>query len=155
MFVKIILSVLLCLSAGAAGSSLTATAIPEWYVALNKPSFSPPHWLFAPVWTALYILMGIAGALVWHRGLKDPAVRAALVAFLIQLILNASWSFLFFGLRSPLFGLVDILFLWVMILVTIARFSKVSLPAALMLIPYLFWVTFASGLNFGIFLLNK
>ncbi|HOW87756.1 MAG TPA: tryptophan-rich sensory protein [Candidatus Omnitrophota bacterium] len=155
MLAKLIFCVLLCLSAGAAGSFFTASAIPDWYAALNKPSFSPPNWLFAPVWTALYILMGIAAALVWRRGLKNPPVRSALVAFLIQLILNVSWSFLFFGLRSPLSGLVDILFLWAMILVTITRFFKVSILAALMLIPYLLWVTFASGLNLGIFLLNR
>lgn len=98
--------------------------------------------------------MGLAVAIVWQKGLRNPQVRTALVIFLVQLILNMLWSFLFFGLRSPLYGLVDILFLWAMILVTIARFSKVSIPAALLLIPYLLWVTFATGLNLGILLLN-
>jgi tryptophan-rich sensory protein len=99
--------------------------------------------------------MGLAAAIVWQKGLQNPQVRIALVAFLVQLILNMVWSVLFFGLRSPLYGLIDILFLWVMILVTIAQFSKVSAPAAALLIPYLLWVTFASGLNLGIFLLNR
>lgn len=154
MLIKTFVCVLLCLSAGGIGSTFTAPAIPEWYAALNKPSFSPPNWLFAPVWTALYILMGFAAALVWRKGLQEPKVRAALVAFLLQLILNMLWSVFFFGMRSPLAGLVDILFLWTMILVTIARFSKVSTWAAALLVPYLLWVTFASGLNLGIFLLN-
>jgi tryptophan-rich sensory protein len=155
MLIKVIVSILLCLSAGGIGSAFTASSISEWYATLNKPSFSPPNWLFAPVWTLLYVLMGLAAALVWQKGLQNPQVRIALAVFLMQLILNMVWSFLFFGLRSPLYGLVDILFLWLMILVTIAQFSKVSIPAALLLIPYILWVTFASGLNLGIFLLNR
>jgi len=155
MLIKAILCILLCLSAGGIGSTFTASAIPEWYATLVKPSFSPPNWVFAPAWTLLYILMGLAAARVWQRGLQNPQVRTALVVFLIQLILNMLWSVLFFGLRSPLYGLVDILFLWAMILATIAQFSKVSTLAAALLIPYILWVTFASGLNLGIFLLNK
>ena len=155
MLLKAIFCILLCLSAGGIGSTFTASAIPAWYATLAKPSFSPPNWIFAPVWTLLYIMMGLAAALVWQKSLQAPQVRAALVTFLIQLILNMIWSFLFFGLRSPLYGLIDILFLWAMILVTIAQFSKVSIPAALFLIPYIFWVTFAFGLNLGIFLLNR
>jgi tryptophan-rich sensory protein len=155
VLIKSIVCIFLCLSAGGIGSAFTAAAIPEWFVTLSKPSFSPPNWIFAPVWTLLYIMMGLAAALVWKKGLEYPQVRGALVVFLIQLILNMAWSVLFFGLRSPLYGLIDILFLWVMILVTIARFSKVSTPAALLLTPYLLWVTFASGLNLGIFLLNR
>lgn len=155
MLIRIIFCIFLCLSAGGIGASFTASAIPTWYATLVKPSFAPPNWVFAPVWTLLYILMGLAAAIVWQKGLQNPQVRTALVAFLIQLILNMIWSALFFGLRSPLCGLIDILFLWTMILVTIAQFSKVSVPAALLLIPYILWVTFATGLNFGIFLLNR
>lgn len=154
MLIKAFVCVLLCLSAGGIGSAFTVSAIPEWYATLNKPSFSPPNWIFAPVWTFLYILMGLAAAIVWQKGLQNPQVRTALVVFLIQLILNMLWSVLFFGLKSPLYGLIDILFLWAMILVTIAQFSKVSTSAAALLIPYILWVTFASGLNLGIFLLN-
>ena len=155
MLIKAFVCIFLCLSAGGIGSAFTASAIPEWYATLAKPSFSPPNWIFAPVWTLLYILMGLAAALVWRKGLQSPQVRTALVVFLIQLILNMIWSVLFFGLRSPLYGLVDIVFLWVMILVTIAQFFKVSTPAAVLLIPYILWVTFATGLNLGILLLNK
>ena len=155
MLIKAFICILLCLSAGGIGSAFTAPAIPGWYATLTKPSFSPPNWVFAPAWTLLYILMGLAAAMVWQKGLQNPQVRTALVVFLLQLILNMLWSVLFFGLRSPLYGLVDILFLWGMILVTIAQFSKVSLPAAALLIPYILWVTFASGLNIGIFLLNR
>jgi len=155
MLIKAFLFIFLCLSAGGIGSAFTASAIPEWYATLAKPSFSPPNWIFAPVWTLLYILMGLAATIVWEKGLRTPGVRTALVAFLSQLILNMLWSVLFFGLRSPLYGLVDILFLWAMILVTIAQFSRISIPAALLLLPYILWVTFAAGLNLGIFLLNK
>ncbi len=154
MLIKILFSTALCLSAGAIGSAFTIAAIPEWYATLQKPSFSPPNWMFGPVWTLLYVLMAVAAAMVWQKGLQNPPVRKALTVFLLQLILNTVWSYLFFGLRSPLYGLVDILFLWAMILVTIAQFSKVSVPAALLLIPYLLWVTFATGLNLGILLLN-
>lgn len=155
MLIKAVVCIFLSLSAGAIGATFTSAAIPAWYATLAKPSFSPPNWIFAPVWSTLYILMGIAAALVWRKGLREPAVRTALAIFLFQLILNTLWSFFFFGLRSPLLGLADILFLWGMILVTIAQFFKVSVPAALLLIPYLLWVTFASGLNLGIFLLNR
>jgi len=155
MLIKAILCILLCLSAGGIGSAFTTSAIPTWYATLVKPSFSPPNWIFAPAWTLLYILMGLAAASVWQKGLQHPQVRSALVVFLIQLILNMLWSVLFFGLRSPFYGLVDILFLWAMILVTIAQFSKVSTTAAALLIPYILWVTFACGLNLGIWLLNK
>lgn len=155
MLMKTVFCVALCLSAGWIGSTFTASAVPEWYGTLAKPFFSPPAWVFAPVWTILYILMGLAAAILWQKGLQDPRVRVALVFFLIQLSLNMMWSVLFFGLRSPLLGLFDILFLWVMILVTMAQFFKVSVPAAFLLVPYLLWVTFASGLNLGIFLLNR
>ncbi|MEI7751014.1 MAG: TspO/MBR family protein [Candidatus Omnitrophota bacterium] len=155
MLIKAILCILLCLSAGGIGSTFTMPAIPTWYASLIKPSFSPPNWVFAPAWTLLYILMGLAAAKVWQKGLQNPQVRTALVIFLVQLILNMLWSVLFFGLRSPLYGLVDILFLWAMILVTIAQFSKVSTLAAALLLPYILWVTFASGLNIGIFFLNR
>ena len=147
-------SVLFCMSAGAVGSFYTLKAIPDWYATLNKPAFTPPSWIFGPVWSVLYVMMGIAAWQVWSKGLKEQAVRKALVFFLIQLVLNTVWSFLFFGLRSPILGLVDILLLWFVILATINSFSKVSLMAAALLIPYLFWVTFASGLNLGIVLLN-
>lgn len=155
MLLKALFCILLCLSAGGIGSAFTFSAIPEWYSTLQKPALSPPNWVFAPVWTVLYVLMGLAASIVWQKGLRDRKIRAALVLFLVQLMLNTLWSWFFFGLRSPLYGLIDILFLWAMILVTIARFFRISVPAGLLMVPYLLWVTFASGLNLGIFLLNR
>lgn len=145
----------LCQGAGAVGSLFTIPAIPGWYAHLQKPSFSPPNWVFAPAWTILFTLMAIAAYQVWMKGLKEPLVRSALVAFLAQLAFNSLWSFLFFGLRSPFYALLEIFVLWLMILVTILRFLKVSRTAAGLLIPYLLWVSFACSLNLGIFLLNR
>ncbi len=114
---KLVVSIVACLAAGAIGSVFTRSAIPTWYATLEKPFFTPPNWLFAPVWTLLYILMGIAAFLVWRKGLENRQVRIALIVFLIQLILNALWSVVFFGLESPLYGLIVISVLWVAILV--------------------------------------
>jgi len=144
-----------CLAAGAIGSIFTRSAIPTWFVTLEKPVFSPPNWLFAPVWTLLYILMGIAAFLVWRKGLGNGQVRSALIVFLIQLILNTLWSVVFFGLESPLFGLVIISVLWVVILVTVIQFFNISRAASMLLWPYLLWVTFAAVLNSSIWLLNR
>ncbi len=144
-----------CLTAGAIGSIFTRSAVTTWYATLGKPAFSPPNWLFAPVWTLLYILMGIAAFLVWRKGLGNRQVRSALIVFLIQLILNTLWSMVFFGLESPLFGLVVISVLWVVILVTVIQFFKISRAASILLWPYLLWVTFAAVLNSSIWLLNR
>jgi benzodiazapine receptor len=152
---KLVVSIVACLAAGAIGSVFTRSAIPTWYAALEKPPFNPPNWLFAPVWTFLYILMGIAAFLVWRKGLGNRQVRAALIVFLIQLILNALWSVVFFGLESPLFGLIVISILWVVILVTVIQFFKISRAASVLLWPYLLWVTFAAVLNSSIWLLNR
>ncbi|HPW65104.1 MAG TPA: tryptophan-rich sensory protein [Candidatus Omnitrophota bacterium] len=154
-FVKLVLSLVFCFAAGAAGAAVISQAIPSWYATLEKPSFAPPARIFGPVWSALYLMMGIAAWIVWSKGLKEEAVRKGLALFLFQLALNSVWSYLFFGLRSPFCGLLDILFLWAAILATIGQFSKVSITAAVLLIPYLAWVTFAAGLNFGICLLNR
>ena len=151
---RFLFAFILCQSAGAVGSLFTIPAIPGWYAHLQKPSFCPPDWIFAPVWTVLFTMMAMAASLVWSKGLKEPGVRAALIVFLAQLALNSAWSFLFFGLRSPLYGLVEIFVLWFMILVTILQFLKISRPAAWLLVPYLLWVSFACSLNLGIFLLN-
>ncbi len=151
---KFLVALGLCQGAGIAGSPVTAPAIPGWYASLQKPSFSPPNWLFAPVWATLFTLMALAAYQVWSRGLEHPQVRHALTAFLAQLVLNVFWSYLFFGLRSPGYALLEIFVLWAMILVTMLRFFKVSRIAGLLLLPYLLWVGFACGLNFGIVLLN-
>ena len=152
---KLVVSIVACLAAGAIGSIFTRSAISTWYATLEKPPFSPPNWLFAPVWTLLYILMGIAAFLVWRKGLGNRRVRSALIVFLIQLILYTLWSVVFFGLESPLFGLVIISVLWVVILVTVIQFYKISRAASVLLWPYLLWVTFAAVLNYSIWLLNR
>ncbi len=148
------ISISFCLLAGAIGSFFTFESIPTWYAAINKPFFTPPNWIFGPVWTTLYILMGVSLYLVWQS--KPSKNRTyALVLFSIQLLLNTVWSILFFGLQSPLFAFIEIIFLLFSILLT-ARYSYfVSKGAGYLFIPYICWVTFASLLNFAIFLLNQ
>ena len=148
-------SILVCLLAGLIGSFATRAKIPGWYAGLEKPSFNPPAWLFGPVWTALYILMGIALFLVWRKGLAARGVKAALIVFLVQLVLNVLWSFAFFGAESPLAGLVVIIALWATIAATIAAFAPLSRVAAVLLVPYVLWVSFAAILNASIYFLNR
>jgi tryptophan-rich sensory protein len=154
MIKKFIISLLVCLAAGFLGSIFTTPSIPTWYASLAKPSFNPPNWLFAPVWTILFILMGISAFLVWQKGLKKKGVKKALGFFLAQLIFNVLWSFLFFKFHSPFLALLDIIFLWFLILLTIFKFFKINNTAGLLLIPYLLWVSFASILNYAIYRLN-
>ncbi len=151
---KLIISIVICLAAGAIGSIFTADAIPGWYATLNKPSFNPPNWLFGPVWTALYIMMGISLFLIWKEGTGNTLVRPALTIFIAQLILNLLWSIVFFGMQSISGGLVIIILLWIAIVFTITKFYKISSVAGILLIPYLLWVTFASVLNFFFYRLN-
>jgi benzodiazapine receptor len=154
-FLRLAACILICQAAGALGSVFTVKSLDVWYASLVKPSFNPPGWVFGPVWTALYILMGIAAWLVWRSGsLAEPPVRNALLLFLVQLSLNALWSFLFFGLRSPLLALADILALLAAILATIAAFRPISPMAARLMVPYLAWVSFATVLNAAIWKLN-
>jgi tryptophan-rich sensory protein len=143
------------LLASAIGSFATMRAIPTWYKGLAKPSFNPPAWLFGPAWTVLYLMMAVAAWLVWKQGLGAPGVKLALAAFLVQLVLNCLWSIVFFGLRSPLAGLVDIVAMWLAILATIVLFFRVSTPAGLLLLPYIAWVSFAALLNAAILRLNR
>jgi tryptophan-rich sensory protein len=151
---KLVASIILCQLAGLLGSLFTTSAIPTWYVTLNKPSFTPPNWIFSPVWISLFILMGISLFFVW-REQGHPKLKIALVFFFIQLILNILWSAAFFGIRSPLLGLIDIVLLWVAILLTIQNFVKVSKFAGLILLPYFLWVSFATLLNFSLWFLNR
>ena len=151
---RLIASVVICQLAGVIGSLFTTPAIPTWYATLRKPSFTPPNWIFSPVWIALFVLMGIAAFLVWNKGLSDQKVKIALSIFALQLILNVLWSVMFFGLRSPLAGLIEIAVLWMAILLTIFYFFKVSHVAGILLIPYFLWVSFAAVLNFSIWRLN-
>jgi benzodiazapine receptor len=151
---KLIASIIICQLAGVIGSLFTTPAIPTWYATLKKPSFTPPNWVFSPVWISLFVLIGIAAFLVWNKGLSDQKVKIALSIFAVQLILNALWSVMFFGLRSPLAGLIDIAVLWVAILLSILYFFRVSSAAGILLIPYILWVSFAAVLNFSIWRLN-
>ena len=147
---------LLSLAAGAIGGLWTApsTAPGGWYYQIEKPSWTPPPWLFGPVWTALYVAMGVAAWLVWRRG-GWKTQRGPLVLWLIQLFLNTIWSGLFFGLRSPALGLIEIVILWIVILLTILAFRRISQAAAWLMVPYLLWVTFATALTFAVWRLNS
>jgi benzodiazapine receptor len=152
---KLLVSLAACQLAGFLGSIFTRSAIPSWYAQLQKPSFAPPNWLFAPMWISLYLLMAVAAYLVWQKGLGSSGVRAALGVFLVQLLLNALWSPVFFGLRSPLAGAAIIVVLWLAILATIIAFAKISPPAAWLLVPYILWVSLATALNISIYFLNR
>lgn len=151
---KLPVSLIVCQFAGVLGSLFTTPAIPTWYKTLNKPSFSPPNWIFSPVWISLFVLMGIALFLVWRKQ-GQPYVKTALIFFFAQLILNTLWSIAFFGLKSPLLGLIDIVLLWMAILLTILNFLKVSKVAGWLLLPYLLWVSFATILNYFLWVLNR
>jgi translocator protein len=152
-FLKYLASVLICLGVGFAGSYFTISEIPTWYASLNKPFFSPPNWVFGPVWTTLYIMMGISIALVVE---KAPKIKRNdfLGIFAFQLILNFLWSVVFFGIHQPLPAFIIIIALWINILVLILLFRKYSLAASLLLVPYLLWVSFASFLNLAVVYLN-
>jgi benzodiazapine receptor len=153
-YFKLFASVLLCQLAGAAGSIFTASSLTDWYSLLEKPVFNPPSWVFFPVWTLLYTLMGISLYIVWEKGLHDREVKIGLIIFGIQLVLNILWSFLFFGLRSPYYGFVEIIFLWLAILLTIIQFRNISKTASYLLVPYILWVSFAALLNYNLWILN-
>lgn len=148
----LILSIGICLGAGFLSSFFTISAIPDWYQSLNKPFFSPPNWIFAPVWTILYILMGISLYIV--RDSTSKIKRRALNLFFIQLFLNFIWSIIFFGMKNPLFALIDIILLWFAVFFTIKSFYKISVIASNLLVPNLLWISFASVLNLMIVVLN-
>ncbi len=148
-------SVLVCEAAGLIGSLFTRPSIAGWYAGLAKPSFRPPNWIFAPVWTALYALMGIAAYLIYEKGVKRADVRKALAYFAVQLVLNVLWSIVFFGAHSLLGGVIVILLLWALILATILLFSRISKAAACLLVPYILWVSFATVLTISFAVLNK
>jgi len=151
----ILIAIVICELAGAVGSIFTTPAIPGWYAGLTKPPFNPPNWVFAPVWTILYALMGMAAYLVYEKRAKTGAVRKALVVFGAQLILNALWSIVFFGAHAILGGIVVIVLLWAMILASIWLFAKISKAAAALLVPYVLWVGFATVLNISLYALNR
>ena len=149
---KLIISIVLPQVAGGLGALVTISSVGSWYQTINKPSFTPPSWLFGPAWTTLYLLMGIAMFLIWKSDHSQK--KTALWLFGIQLFLNGIWSPAFFGLESPILGLVVIVPLWVMILVCIKVFFPINKTAAYLMIPYLMWVSFATALNASIWYLN-
>lgn len=146
-------AIILCQAAGLIGTIFTMDAIPTWYANIVRPALNPPSWIFGPVWTLLYTLMGIALYIVWKK--RDAIGRKkALTVFGIQLVLNAIWSIIFFGLKETGWAFVDISLMWIFILYTIVVFYKISRPAAYLLLPYIVWVSFAAYLNFAIWRLN-
>ena len=151
---RISIAVGVCLLVGFLSSIATQSSIDSWYVTLNKPDFNPPNWIFAPVWTVLYIAMGVAAGLVWARGFYHKWVQTALYHFAFQLMFNALWSVVFFGFQQPFWALIVILTLLILIALTIKWFRVVSKPAAWLMVPYLLWVCFATVLNFSIWSLN-
>jgi benzodiazapine receptor len=151
---KLVLSILICQAAGIIGSFFTASSVENWYPSLIKPAFTPPGWVIGLVWVILFTLMGISLFLVWRKGMERPEVKAALTVFAAQLIVNILWSLAFFGLKSPLAGIVVIVVLWTLILLTVIKFLPLSKAAALLLVPYILWVSFAAFLNITIWRLN-
>jgi tryptophan-rich sensory protein len=135
---------------------VTRDSITTWYPTLIKPVFNPPNWIFAPVWSLLYIMMGIAAGRIWNQiQQEEKQVKKAMTFFVIQLALNALWSYLFFGLHNPLLALVEIIILWLMIYETYTQFKPIDKLAANLLLPYLVWVSFATILNGSIWWLNR
>ena len=150
----IVISVSVCLLVGFLSGFATQSSVADWYTTLNKPFFNPPNWIFGPVWTVLYILMGIAAGLVWSKGWHHRWVKTALYHFGFQLIFNALWSVVFFGFRQPFWALLVILILLALILLTMKAFYVASKTASYLLIPYFLWVSFATLLNYKIWELN-
>ncbi len=151
---KIAITVAICLIIGFLSSFVTQSSVNDWYLTLNKPSFNPPNSVFAPVWSVLYLMMGVAAGVVWGKGFHHIWVKTALYHFGFQLLLNSLWSMVFFGLKNILAALFIIIALVVAILLTIKWFNVVSKKAALLMIPYLLWVCFATVLNYKIWVLN-
>jgi tryptophan-rich sensory protein len=149
-----LLWVAICELAGLLGGIVTVPAVATWYPTLAKPSWTPPGWLFGPVWTVLYALMGIAAAHVWIRHRQTKGGRLSLVLFGVQLALNCTWSFLFFGARVPGFAFAHIILLWIAILALVVWWWWLDRKASLLLLPYLAWVAFAGALNAVIWNLN-
>ena len=151
---KLAAAIGICLMAGVVGSAFTFESITTWYAGLIKPELSPPNWIFGPVWTTLYIMMGVSAYLIWMKGWKKNEVKRALDVFGAQLILNTFWSIIFFGFKNPQYAFIEITVLWLAIAYSIERFYRIEKRAAYLLIPYLMWVTFAAYLNYSIWILN-
>jgi tryptophan-rich sensory protein len=151
---KLIISIAIPVAVGATSGFFTISGVESWYQTINKPSWNPPSWIFGPVWTTLYVMMGIALFLVWKSDASEGVKKTAISLFAVQLILNFFWSFIFFNQQQPGWALVEIIAMWVFILLTIFAFAKVSKPAAWLLVPYISWVSFATILNYTIWELN-
>lgn len=149
---KLIISIILPQLIGGVGALVTISSVGSWYQTIEKPFFTPPSWVFGPAWTTLYLLMGIALFLIWKS--DHPSKKTALWLFGIQLVLNGIWSPAFFGLESPILGLVVIVPLWILIVVCIKVFFPIHKTASYLMVPYLLWVSFATALNAGIWYLN-
>lgn len=150
-WVALIVALAVPQGAGAVGPLFTVRNIPTWYRSLRRPRLSPPNWVFGPVWTTLYVLMGIASYLVWMQGAGN---EAALKLYAIQLLLNTLWSVIFFGMKNPRLAFFELLLLWLAIAGTIIAFWPISMWAGILMLPYLAWVSFAGFLNLRIWQLN-
>jgi translocator protein len=151
---KFFISLFIPLMVGYLGSIVTTSQISTWYASLSKPSWAPPNWLFGPIWTILFVLMGISLFLIWREGFNRRDVRFALLIFGVQLVLNLLWSVVFFSFHSLFGSFILIMILWIAILANIIAFYVISKPAGLLLVPYIIWVSIASYLNYSIYLLN-
>jgi len=152
---KFIIAIILCESVGIISGLLASANNNPWFDALNKPTWNPPAYLFGPVWTTLYLLMGISLGIIWNNKATEPNKRKAYFLFALQLFLNFWWSIIFFHFHSPAFALLDIILMVVIIIITIFTFSNFSKLAAWLLVPYISWVSFATILNFTIWNLNR
>jgi tryptophan-rich sensory protein len=152
---KLIIAVAIPIIVGSTSGFFTITGVESWYQTIQKPSWNPPSWIFGPVWTSLYIMMGVALFLVWKSPLSPDIKRTAILLFAIQLVLNFFWSFIFFYQHQIGWAVVEIIALWLLILLTIFSFAKINTTAAWLLVPYISWVSFASILNFTIWKLNS
>ncbi len=154
-FFKLAISIAVCELVGIVGSIVTTPSISGWYTTLTVPAFNPPNWIFGPVWTTLYLLMGTAVFLIWNKGFDRSDVKKAFAVFMLQLVLNMSWSIVFFGLQNPAWAFVTIVAMWLSIVWTMILFNKISKSAMWLLVPYVLWVSFASYLNYSIWTLNS
>jgi tryptophan-rich sensory protein len=153
---RVAIVVVICLVVGYVSGMVTRTSITTWYPTLVKPSFNPPNWIFAPVWTSLYVMMGVAAGFIWNQiTTQKAAVTKALQIFAIQLVLNALWSYLFFGLHNLMLATIEVVLLWLMIFETYSQFAKINKTASYLMLPYLAWVSFASVLTASISWLNR
>jgi tryptophan-rich sensory protein len=152
--IKLVVSIVICQAVGVASAIFSSAGVNGWYGKIIKPAFTPPAWVFGPVWTVMYLLMGISLFLILRRDMGGQKEQIAVAVFGVQLILNFLWTVIFFGMRQPLAAFIEILLLWAAILTTMIFFYKFSKTAAFLLLPYLLWVSFAAVLNAAIVKLN-